>query len=95
MRTVQGVIAFNKKHADKELQYLGQDFFEELAEKGSLTSDEYTESPAKCRRLSRAEGIDAVFDKLKLDAAVGPCIGPAWVGVAGFGRALRRTVTRS
>jgi amidase len=79
VRTVQDVIAFNKKHADKELQYFGQDFFEKLAEKGPLTSYEYIESLAKCRRLSRTEGIDAVFDKLKLDAVVGPCGGPAWV----------------
>src|SRR5262249_16352690 len=34
---------------------------------------------AKCRRLTRTEGIDAVFDKLKLDAVVAPCGGPTWV----------------
>jgi len=33
----------------------------------------------KCRRLSRQEGIDAVMDKLKLDAFVAPTGGPAWI----------------
>src|SRR6202008_2072877 len=34
---------------------------------------------AKCRRVTRTEGIDAVMDRLKLDAIVAPCGGPAWV----------------
>jgi amidase len=79
VRSVGDVIAFNKKHADKEMPYFGQDFLEQTAEKGPLTSYEYIESLAKCRRLSRTEGIDAVFDKLKLDAVVGPCGSPAGV----------------
>jgi amidase len=79
VRTVQDVIAFNKKHADKELPYFGQDSFEKMAAKGSLESYEYQEALAKCRRLTRTEGIDAVMDKLKLDAIVAPCGGPAWV----------------
>jgi amidase len=79
VRTVQDVIAFNEKHADQELPYFGQDFFKKMAAKDSLASYEYQESLAKCRRLTRTEGIDAVMDKLKLDAIVAPCGGPAWV----------------
>lgn len=79
VKTVQDVIAFNKKHADKELAYFGQDSFEKMAAKGSLASYEYQEALAKCRRLTRTEGIDAVFDKRKIDAIVAPCGGPAWV----------------
>jgi amidase len=76
---VDDVMAFNEKHADKELQYFGQDFFKKMAAKGPLTSYEYQEALAKCRRLTRTEGIDAVFDKLKLDAVVAPCGPPAFV----------------
>jgi amidase len=79
VRTVADVIAFNQKHADQELPYFGQDTFKKMAEKGTLASYEYQEALAKCRRLTRTEGIDAVIDKLKLDAIVAPCGGPAWV----------------
>jgi amidase len=79
VRTVEDVVAFNKKHAAEELPYFGQDFFEQMAAKGPLSSYEYQEALAKSRRITRTEGIDAVFDKLKLDAVVAPCGGPAWV----------------
>ncbi|HEX5271852.1 MAG TPA: amidase, partial [Gemmataceae bacterium] len=79
VRTVEEIVAFNKKHAAEELRYFGQDFFEQMAAKGSLASYEYLEALAKCRRVTRTEGIDAVFDRLKLDAVVAPCGAPAWV----------------
>ncbi|QJX00761.1 amidase [Frigoriglobus tundricola] len=79
VRTVADVIAFNEKHADRELAYFGQDTFKKMAARDPLTSYEYQEALARCRRLTRTEGIDAVMDKLKLDAIVAPCGGPAWV----------------
>jgi amidase len=79
VRTVEDLVAFNKKHAAEEMPYFGQDFFEQMAAKGPLSSYEYQEALAKCRRVTRTEGIDAVLDKLKLDAVVAPCGGPAWV----------------
>ena len=79
VRSVEDVIAFNEKHADRELTYFGQDTFKKMAARDSLASYEYQEALARCRRLTRTEGIDAVMDKLKLDAIVAPCGGPAWV----------------
>lgn len=79
VHTAEEIVAFNKKNADRELPYFGQDGFEKMAAKGPLTTYEYLESHARCRRMTRTEGIDAVFDKLKLDAVVAPCGGPAWV----------------
>jgi amidase len=79
MRSVKDVIAFNEKHPEQELPYFGQDSFIKMAAKGSLASYEYQEALAKCRRMTRTEGIDAVMDKAKLDAVVAPCSGPAWV----------------
>jgi amidase len=79
VRTVKDVIAFNEKHAEKELPYFGQDGLIKVEAKGPLTSYEYQEALAKCRRITRTEGIDAVMDKDRLDAIVAPCSGPAWV----------------
>jgi len=58
---------------------IGQDIFLKAVEKGPLTSKEYVEALEKNHRLARAEGIDAVMDKLHLDALVAPTGGPAWL----------------
>ncbi|MGO9113742.1 MAG: amidase [Thermoguttaceae bacterium] len=79
VRSVDDVIAFNEKHAEQELPYFGQDLFIQMAAKGSLASYEYQEALAKCRRVTRTEGIDAAMDKAKLEAIVAPCSGPACV----------------
>ena len=44
-----------------------------------LTETAYTDALEKCKRLSRAEGIDAVMDEHQLDALVAPAGGPAGV----------------
>jgi amidase len=77
VKSLKEVIAFNEKNADREMPYFGQDSLLKTEAKGSLESYEYLEALAKCRRLTRTEGIDAVMDKHKLDAIVGPTIGPA------------------
>jgi amidase len=79
VRTVQDVIAFNEKHRDREMPFFGQDFLVKAQARGSLKSYDYVEALAKCRRLTRTEGIDRVMDKLKLDAVVAPAMGPACV----------------
>src|SRR6185295_9945323 len=38
----------------------------------------YRDALAKNLRLSRKEGIDAVVDKLRLDALVAPSVSPPW-----------------
>jgi amidase len=77
VRTVADVIAFNERHKAEEMPYFGQDFLVKVEAKGPLTSYEYQENLAKCRRIARTDGIDAVMDKLKLDALVAPTLGPA------------------
>jgi amidase len=76
-RTLAELIEFNKKNAAKELRFFGQEIFVAAQEKGPLTDKPYLDAVEKCRRLSRAEGIDAVMDKHKLDALVAPSGGPA------------------
>ncbi len=77
VRSLKEVIDFNTRHSKKEMPYFGQDTFLKAEAKGPLTSYEYQEALAKCRRLMRTEGIDAVMDRHKLDALVAPTLGPA------------------
>ena len=79
VRTLKDVIDFNDRHHEEELKYFGQDIFLKAQEKGSLTETEYIDALAKNHQLSRAEGIDAVMDRLQLDALVAPTGSPAWV----------------
>jgi len=79
MKTLKDVIDFNDRNAKKEMPYFGQDMFLKAQEKGPLTSREYIDALEKNHRLARIEGIDAIMDKFKLDALIGPTGGPAWV----------------
>ncbi len=77
VRTMKDVIDFNDKNAESELKWFGQEHFLKAQEKGPLTDKAYVDAVEKCRRLSRAEGIDAIMDKEKLDALIAPTGGPA------------------
>jgi amidase len=77
VKTLEEIIAFNERNRDKEMPYFGQEHFVNAQSKGPLTSKEYLDALATCRRLSRTEGIDAALDKHKLDALVAPTTGPA------------------
>ena len=61
---MKDVIDFNDRHHEEELKYFGQDIFLKAQEKGPLTETEYIDALAKNHQLSRAEGIDAVMDRL-------------------------------
>ncbi|HET6923997.1 MAG TPA: amidase, partial [Anaeromyxobacteraceae bacterium] len=79
VRSLEDLIAFNQRNREKEMPYFGQDLFEKAARKGPLTDRAYRRALAKARRLSRQEGLDAVFAGHRLDAIVAPTGGPAWV----------------
>jgi amidase len=78
VRSLKEVIEFNERNAAREMPYFGQELFIRAEAKGPLTSREYVQALAKNRRLSRAEGIDAVMSRHKLDAMVAPTGGPPW-----------------
>jgi amidase len=61
------------------MPYFGQDQFVKAEAKGPLTDKEYLNALNANRRLARAEGVDAVMDKFKLDVIVAPTAGPAWI----------------
>ncbi len=79
VKSLKEIIEFNERNKQKEMPFFGQDQFIKAEAKGPLSSYEYLESLAKCRRLTRAEGIDAIMDKFKLDALVAPTMGPTCV----------------
>ncbi len=79
VRSLKEIIEFNERNRDREMPYFGQDIFIKSEGKGPLTNKEYLDALEKAGRLARTEGIDAVMDKLKLDALVAPTEGPAWM----------------
>ena len=79
VKSLADIIAFNEKNRDWELQVFGQDILVKANAKGDLNSPAYKQALAKCRRLTRAEGIDAALAKHKLDALVAPTDGIPWL----------------
>src|SRR5205814_9307962 len=77
VKSLAEIIEFNAKHADREMPFFGQETMEMAQKKGPLTEETYRKALEKNHQLSRAEGIDAVMDKHKLDALVAPTQGPA------------------
>jgi len=79
VKSLKDVIEFNERNRGREMPYFGQDIFLKSEQKGPLDSKEYLDALALNHRLTRAEGIDFVMDKFKLDALVAPTGGPAWL----------------
>lgn len=79
VRTLADVIAFNKAHADQELNLFGQELFIEAEATAGSDDPGYLKALAESQRLSRTEGIDAVMDHYQLDALVMPTCSPAWL----------------
>jgi amidase len=78
VKTLADVIAFNEANKSREMPYFGQELFIQAQEKGPLTDQAYLDALAKDQRLSRTEGLDAVFAELNLDAIVAPTGSPPW-----------------
>ena len=78
VHSLKEIIEFNDKHSDKEMPYFGQDLFTKAQAKGPLTDKAYLAALKKNHEMSRAQGIDLVLTKNKLDALIAPTGGPAW-----------------
>jgi amidase len=79
VHSLADVIAFNERNAAREMPYFAQEIMVNAQKKGPLTEKAYMDALSLCRKLSRAEGIDAVVAKYKVQAIVAPTTGPAWV----------------
>ena len=78
VRNLADLITFNERQKEREMPFFGQEIFQLAQEKGSLTTRAYRNALARCRRLSRRQGIDALVARHRLDAIVAPTGGPAW-----------------
>ncbi|HZX05759.1 amidase [Kribbella sp.] len=76
-RDLDDLIAFNKKHADQELQWFGQELFERAAATDGLDSPVYVAARLTALRAGR-DGIDNLLRDNQLDAMVSPSYQPAW-----------------
>jgi amidase len=78
VRTLADLIQFNEREAEREMPFFGQELFVRAEKKGPLTTPAYRRALATCRSRSRTLGIDAVMQRLRLDALVAPTGSPAW-----------------
>ena len=78
VKSLKDVIDFNNRNRDREMPYFGQDLLEKAQAKGPLTSKAYILALNKNHLLTRAQGIDFIMRKHRLDALVAPTGGPPW-----------------
>ena len=76
MKSLDDLIAFNTDHAELELPWFGQEYFENSAKVGGLDSAEYLDARKKVEALRVA--FTALMDKEGVDAVVATTNGPAW-----------------
>jgi len=79
VKTLADVIAFNRRHHERELAWFGQELFEKADALAGLDSKEYLDALAECRKGARDDGIDRVLKANRLDALVAPTGGLAWL----------------
>ncbi len=79
LKTLEDLIAFNSANHDRELQWFGQETFEEAQKRGPLTSPEYLKAKAHCLKLARVQGIELLMKTHNLDALVSPTAQPAFM----------------
>jgi len=79
VKSFEDLIAFDETNREREMPYFGQEILLKAQAKGPLSSPEYQKALETCGRLARKDGLDAVFEKHKLDALVAPTGAPAWV----------------
>ena len=77
VQSLADLIEFNKKNADSELKWFGQEIFEEAEKMKGLDDAEYMQALAKAKELSQ-KGIEKLMDQHQLDALIAPTNGPAW-----------------
>lgn len=77
--TLEKLIEFNKKHADKEMPYFMQEIFEKAQAKGNLDEREYRLALLTSKVLSQDKGLDMVLKKDSLDAVVAPSNAQSWM----------------
>jgi amidase len=76
-KTLDDLIAFNTKNAEKEMPWFGQEYFEDSAKTDGLQNKDYLEARAKV--ASVREEFTKLMDAAGIDAVVAPTNNPAWL----------------
>jgi len=76
-RMLTEIVAFNRAHADAELQWFGQEYLERAAELPGLDADDYRNARMNTLRLAREDGLDAILGGHGVDVLVAPAFPPA------------------
>ncbi|TRX71703.1 amidase [Carboxylicivirga sp. M1479] len=76
--TINELIEYNNKNADKVMPWFEQEIFEAANETDGLNDSKYKEAKEKCLELARNKGIDKLMNDNKLDAVMAPTNGAAW-----------------
>ncbi len=79
VKSLADVIEFNARNADRAMPIFGQDLLVKAQEKAPLTDRKYRAALARCRKLARAEGIDAALAKHRVQAIVALTSPPPWI----------------
>lgn len=79
VHSLSEIIDFNRGHADREMPYFAEELMEQAEAKGPLTEARYLAALEKDHALAQTRGIDAVMDRLHLDALIAPTAGPPWL----------------
>lgn len=77
-RSLAELIAWNREHAERELQHFGQDLFER-AEASANDDEAEAERLRQHIRQAAAEGLERLLAADSLDALIAPTLSPAWM----------------
>jgi len=79
IKTLTDLIRFNDEHRDREMPFFGQERLIMSEATTSLDDPEYRKAVETIQRMSRADGIDALMARFRLDALVAPTASPGWL----------------
>ena len=77
VRTLADLIEFNRRHADTEMPFFGQELFEQAQAKGARTEPAYAQALQRVQQAADTGGLAALFAQHRVDALVAPGNGPA------------------
>ena len=77
VQSLADLIEFNKKNADTELKWFGQEIFEDAEKTKGLDDPVYKEALSKVKEMTQ-KGIEKLMDEHQLDALIAPTNGPSW-----------------
>ena len=77
-RSLAGLIAFDKDHAQQEMTLFGQDYFEDSEKTKGLEDPAYKKARHASFMAAGPNGIDRLLKQYNVVALVGPTMPPAW-----------------